>query len=94
MSNDTSSPAAAFVAALEAVQVHLATDGRDDWARWCTTILGLARRGDARAAGRFFAAFDGEGDLSSLAAGDDALAGLLAVAHDAAVAFDRATRPS
>jgi hypothetical protein len=91
-----SDPAAgeAFVAALDAVRTHLNGGGHDDWARWCTTILALARRGDGRAAGRFFAAFDGEGDLGTLAGADDRLAGLLAVAHDAAVAFDRATHPS
>ncbi|MFM7534928.1 MAG: hypothetical protein ACKO91_03930 [Acidimicrobiales bacterium] len=83
-----------FVAALDAVREQLAATGHDDWARWCTTLLALARRNDARAASRYFAAFDGEGDLGTLAQADGELAARLAVAHDAAVAFDRAARPS
>ncbi len=83
-----------FVAALDAVREQLTATGHDDWARWSTTLVALARRNDARAASRYFAAFEGEGDLGTLAASDDELAARLAVAHDAAVAFDQATRPS
>lgn len=81
-----------LVAALEDLHGALDAAGHADWARWCTTILALARRGDRRAASRVLAAVDGGGDLGTVAAEDEGLAIVIAAAHDAAVAFDRAGR--